>query len=75
MKSHVNALDYVERLTTLQVPCGIEPIGSPTIIYGDNAACVVQMQSCYMKSYDTKHITLKLFYQHELQVNGEISIL
>jgi hypothetical protein len=33
------------------------------------------MQSCYMKSNVTKHITLKLFYPSELQVNGEISIL
>jgi hypothetical protein len=33
------------------------------------------MQPCYMKSNVTKHITLKLFYPNELQVNGEISIL
>ena len=24
----------------IQVSCGIEPIGSPTIIYEDNAACI-----------------------------------
>jgi hypothetical protein len=59
----------------IQVSCGIEPIGSPTIIYEDNAACIAQMQSCYVKSNVTKHITPKLFYPHELQVNGEISIL
>jgi hypothetical protein len=28
-----------------------------------------------MKSNVTKHITPKLFYPHEFQVNGEISIL
>jgi hypothetical protein len=28
-----------------------------------------------VKSNVTKHITPKLFYPHELQVNGEISIL
>jgi hypothetical protein len=33
------------------------------------------MQSGYVKSNVTKHITPKLFYPHELQVNGEISIL
>jgi hypothetical protein len=59
----------------IQVSCGIEPIGSPTIIYEDNATCIAQMQSGYVKSNVTKHITPKLFYPHELQVNGEISIL
>jgi hypothetical protein len=33
------------------------------------------MQSGYVKSNVTKHITPKLFYPHKLQVNGEISIL
>jgi hypothetical protein len=59
----------------IQISCGNELIGSPTIIYEDNAACIAQMQSCYVKSNVTKHITPKLFYQHELQVNGEINIL
>jgi hypothetical protein len=59
----------------IQVLCGIEPIGSPTIIYEDNVACITQMQLGYVKSNVTKHITHKLFYSHELQVNGEISIL
>jgi hypothetical protein len=49
----------------IQVSCGIEPIRS----------CIAQMQSCYVKSNVTKHITPKLFYPHKLQVNGEISIL
>jgi hypothetical protein len=55
--------------------CGIEPIKSPTIIYEDNATCITQMQSGYMKSNVTKHIIPKLFYPHELQANWEISIL
>jgi hypothetical protein len=59
----------------IQVSCGVEPIDSPTIIYEDNAACVVQMRSGYVKSNVTKHITSKFFYPHELQVNGEINIL
>jgi hypothetical protein len=59
----------------IQISCGIEPIGSPIIIYEDNAACVAQMQSGYVKSNITKHITPKLFYPHELHVHGEISIL
>jgi hypothetical protein len=59
----------------MQVSCGIEPIRAPTIIYEDNAACLAQIQSDYVKSNVTKYITPKLFYSHELQVNGEISIL
>ena len=48
---------------------------SPTIIYEDNAACVTQMQTAYIKSNITKHIAPKLFYPHELQQSGEINIL
>jgi hypothetical protein len=59
----------------IQVSCGIEPIRSPTIIYEDNATCITRMQSGYVKNNVTKRITPKLFYPHELQVNGEISIL
>jgi hypothetical protein len=59
----------------IQISCGIEPIRSPIIIYEDNTACIAQIQLCYMKSNVTKHITPKLFYTHELQVNRGISIL
>jgi hypothetical protein len=38
----------------IQVSCGIEPIGSPTIIYEDNATCIALMQSGYVKSNVTK---------------------
>jgi hypothetical protein len=62
-------------ISHIQVSCGIEPIGSSIIIYEDNAACIAQMQSDYVKSNVTKHITPKFFYLRELQVNGEISIL
>ena len=55
--------------------CGIGALDAPTIIFEDNAACVVQMESGYIKSNLTKHITPKLFYPHELQKNGEIEIL
>jgi hypothetical protein len=50
-----------------QVSCSIELIGSPTIMYEDNIACVAQMQSGYVKSIVIKHITVKLFYPHELK--------
>jgi hypothetical protein len=55
--------------------CGIGAIESPTIIYEDSAACVAQMKMGYIKTNYTKHISLKLFYPHELQEGGEISIL
>jgi hypothetical protein len=58
----------------MQSSCGTEPIGSPTIIYEDNAACIAQMQLGYVKSNVTKHITPKLLYPYQLQETGEISI-
>jgi hypothetical protein len=33
------------------------------------------MQTGYIKTYYIKHISPKLFYPHELQESGEISIL
>jgi virulence-associated protein VapD len=55
--------------------CGIGAIEPPTIIYVDNAACVTQMQTWHIKTNYIKHISLKLFYPHELQEGVEISIL
>jgi hypothetical protein len=59
----------------IQQSCGIGAIKSPTIIYEDNAVCVAQIQMRYIKTNYTKYISLKLFYPHELQESGEISIL
>jgi hypothetical protein len=59
----------------IQSSCGIDSIGPPTIIYEDNVACVAQMQPGYVKSNFTKHITPKLFYPHELQESGVISMM
>ena len=59
----------------IQQSCELGSIESPTIIYEDNAACVAQMQTGYIKSNITKHIAPKLFYPHELQKSGEINIL
>jgi hypothetical protein len=55
--------------------CGISVLDTPIIIFEDNTACVVQIESGYIKNNITKHITPKLFYPHELQQNGEIEIL
>jgi hypothetical protein len=47
----------------------------PTTIYEDNVACISQMQIGYIKSNITKYVAPKLFYPHELQLNGELNIL
>jgi hypothetical protein len=59
----------------IQKSCGIGAIESPTIIYEDNIDCVGPMQTGYIKTNYTKHISSKLFYPHELQEGGETSIL
>jgi hypothetical protein len=59
----------------VQGSSGIGSLELPTIIYEDNAACIVHMQTGYIKSNITKHIAPKLFYPHELQKSGEIDIL
>jgi hypothetical protein len=59
----------------IETLCGIGALESPTIIYEDNVACVAQIQTGYIKTNYIKHISLKLFYPHELQEHGEISIL
>jgi hypothetical protein len=43
-------IDHIEK------PCGIGVIESPTIIFEDNAACVVQIQTGYIKTNYTKYI-------------------
>ena len=62
-------------ISHIQKSCDIGSLESPTIIYEDNAACVTQMQTGYIKSNITKHIAPKLFYPHKLQQSGEINIL
>jgi hypothetical protein len=59
----------------IQISYGIGAIRSPTIIYEDNVVCVAQMQTGYVNTNYMKHISLKLFYPHQLQESGEISIL
>jgi hypothetical protein len=60
---------------TTYLACGIGSMESPTIIYEDNAACVVQMETSYVKSNINKHMTPKLFFPHDLQKNGDTNIL
>jgi hypothetical protein len=58
----------------VQQSCGIGYIGSPTILYEDNATCVAQMQTRYIKRSISKNIAPKLFSPHEHQKSGEINI-
>ena len=59
----------------IEQSCGIGSIKTPTIIYEDNAACVTQMHTGYIKSNMTKHIAPKLFFPHELQQSREINVV
>ncbi|WVZ87980.1 LOW QUALITY PROTEIN: hypothetical protein U9M48_034549, partial [Paspalum notatum var. saurae] len=52
---------------------GVDCIQSSTIIYANNACCIMEMG--YIKSNITKHIAPKLYCPHELQNNGEMNIL
>ena len=47
---------------------------TPTIIYEDNVACIVQLKEGYIKGDRTKHISPKFFYTHDIQKAGEITI-
>ena len=51
----------------IQQSCGIGAIDLQTIIYVDNFVCVTQMQTYYINSNITEHISPKLFYPHELK--------
>jgi hypothetical protein len=59
----------------IQQSYGIGGLDSPTVIYEDNSACVTQMETGYIKSNITKHISPKLFYPYEFKQMGEIDIL
>ena len=39
---------------------------SPTTLYEDNAACIVQLKNGYIKGDRTKHISPKFFFTHDL---------
>ena len=59
----------------IQESCGL-PFSkdNPTTLFEDNAACIAQIKDRYIKGDKTKHISLKFFYTHELQKNGEIDV-
>ena len=55
--------------------CGLSSIkNNPTVLYEDNAACIAQIKGGYIKGDQTKHISPKFFYTHELQKDCEIDV-
>ena len=55
--------------------CGLSSIkNNPTILYEDNVVCIAQMKGGYIKGDQTKHISPKFFYTHELQKDSEIDV-
>jgi len=46
-------------ISHIQKSCGLNTMDTLTIIYEDNAACVAQMQTGYIKNNLTKHISPK----------------
>ncbi|KAL0534020.1 hypothetical protein IC582_028297 [Cucumis melo] len=46
----------------------------PTILFEDNTVCIAQIKGRYVNGDRTKHISLKLFYTHDLEENGDISV-
>lgn len=59
----------------IQSTCNLSStIDIPTTIYENNAACIAQVRGGYIKSDQTKHISPKFFYTHELQQNHQIDV-
>jgi hypothetical protein len=48
----------------IEASCGVGALESSTIIYKDNATCVAQIQTGYIKTNYMKHISSKLIYPH-----------
>jgi hypothetical protein len=54
--------------------CGINTVNTPTTIYEDNASCIYQLETGYIKGDKTKHIAPKFFFTAELN-KKEINIV
>ena len=66
-------LRTMEGIITKQ--CKIQAKDKPTIIYEDNASCVRQMQSGFIKADQTKHISPHIFtFSQNLVDTGQIEI-
>jgi ribosome recycling factor len=59
----------------LREKCSLSTIkDNLTILYKDNVACITQIKNIYIKDDRTIHISLKFFYTHKLQKNGDIDV-
>ena len=47
---------------------------NPTLMFEDNTTCIEQLKKGYIKGDNTKHISPKFFFTHDLQENGEIEV-
>ena len=55
--------------------CGLSFIKNKlTVFYEDNVASIAQVKEGCIKGDQTKHISQKFFYTHELQNSGEINV-
>ena len=55
--------------------CGLSSIkNKSTVLYEDNVACIVQVKARYIKGDQTKHISPKFFYTHELHNSDKINV-
>ena len=48
---------------------------NPTLMFEDNTTCIEQLKKGYIKGDNTKHISPKFFFTHDLQENGQIEVL
>ena len=47
---------------------------SPTTFYENNTTCIDQIRGDYLKGDITKHSSPKLFYTHDLEEIGDITV-
>jgi len=61
-----------------QYICGICGLfssrGTPTILYKNNTACITQLKGEYIHEDNTKHISPKFFFTHDLEKYGDIDV-
>ena len=61
--------------TFIKEICGLKcNVKIPTVLFEDNDACIAQLREGFIKGDRTKHISLKLFFTHDLQKNGDIDV-
>ncbi|KAM3356381.1 hypothetical protein P3S68_023095 [Capsicum galapagoense] len=74
---HEASREYVwlrSKIHLIREKCDVKYDNLSTILYGDNASCITHLNGGLIKGDRTKHTSSKLFYIHELQKNGDISV-